>query len=69
MTTRWGFSPADLRRHAVDEGHGQPRLALRAVCGHLLTVSTVLSDEPCGPTCDTCAVIQVTRAITRAVDQ
>ncbi len=61
--TKWGFSAVDLRRHAVDEGCGQPRSALRAVCGHLLIVSTVLSEEPGGRTCDTCAVIQVTRAV------
>ncbi len=66
QAVKWGFSPADLRRHAVDEGRGQPRFALRAECGHLLIVSTVLSEEPCGSPCDTCAVIQVTRAITRA---
>ncbi len=68
MTVKWGFSPIDLRRHAVDEGR-QLRFALRAECGRPLVVSTVLSEEPGGRTCDTCAVIQVTRAITRAVDQ
>ncbi len=46
MTVKWAFSPAGLRRHAVDEARDQPRSAWRAECGHLLIVSTVLSEQP-----------------------
>ena len=62
-----GHSPLDQRHHAVDESREHPRGALRAECGHLLVLSTWLSDEPAGRTCGGCAQIQVDRAMTRQI--
>jgi hypothetical protein len=51
---KWGLSPLDWRRHAVDERRDHPIGVYVAQCGHLLLMVTPLLSEPAGSRCEAC---------------
>ncbi len=60
---KWGLSPLDWRRHAVDEWADHPIGVYKAQCGHLLLMVTELNTEPAGSRCAAC--IGVLLAVSR----